>query len=536
MARTEAWRGGSWSPWRRSSERDRSHDVEGTADSEIDTENEAIDSNSQRQRSRHIRISSKERNVSSGNIYQQGPTLEATENKDAREASGNTGSGVPSTRHRFRGSTAGTEGSIVHEKETPKKRPWYKGKDLKHEPFTFKNQIQATILNSWINILLLAAPPGLILRFAGADGKIVFLVNFFAIIPLAGMLGYATEEIALHVGESTGGLLNASFGNAVEIIVAVIALSKDEIVIVQTSLIGSILSNLLFVMGMCFFFGGIRREEQFFNETVAQTTASLLALSIGSIVIPTCFERFAATENEALMDNVAAISRGTAVILLFVYGGYLYFQLFTHQIMFNVKSQKVAMKPRKNTIEKGATLKGLASAGAFVAGTGQAARDGVVNLDATDEVEEHEAPQIHIAVAWSTLIIATIIIGMCAESMVSGIAAITEDGKISIEFVGLILLPLVSNAAEHATAVTVAVKDKMDLAIAVAVGSSMQISLLVIPLLIVVGWIMGKDDMTLSFDGFQVSVLFVSVLLVNYLISDGKTHWLEGMLLMCLYL
>ena len=120
--------------------------------------------------------------------------------------------------------------------------------------------------------------------------------------------------------------------------------------------------------------------------------------------------------------------------------------------------------------------------------------------------------------------------------MVDGISSVTASGAISVEFVGLILLPIVGNAAEHATAVTVAVKDKMDLAIGVAVGSSMQIALLVIPLTVVVGWILNNNCMNLSFDGFQVAVLFVAVLLVNYLIGDGKSHWLEGMLLQCLYL
>ncbi len=120
--------------------------------------------------------------------------------------------------------------------------------------------------------------------------------------------------------------------------------------------------------------------------------------------------------------------------------------------------------------------------------------------------------------------------------MVDGISSVTESGAVSVEFVGLILLPIVGNAAEHATAVTVACKDKMDLAIGVAVGSSMQVALLLIPLMVVIGWIMGNPCMNLSFDGFQVAVLFVAVLLVNYLIGDGKSHWLEGMLLQCLYL
>ncbi|KAL2066011.1 hypothetical protein VTL71DRAFT_2082 [Oculimacula yallundae] len=428
---------------------------------------------------------------------------------------------------------------VVDEDEKEKKRPWYKGKILPHkEPFTFRNQIQRTLFNSWINILLLAAPVGIALNFAGVDQKVVFVVNFIAIIPLAALLSFATEEIALHVGESLGGLLNATFGNAVEMIVAIIALAKDEILVVQTSLIGSILSNLLLVLGMCFFFGGLRREEQFFNKTVAQTAASLLALAVGSVIIPTCFDEFSAVKDQ---KHVAALSRGTSVILLVVYIGYLYFQLKTHAVMFNEESQKVAMRPRKHKVPAGAISKGIAKAGGVAAGAGRATvedrppNDELINARAYEDADdEDEEPQLHIAVAWATLAGATAIIGLCAEFMVDAIGSIT--GAISIEFVGLILLPIVGNAAEHATAVTVACKDKMDLAIGVAVGSSMQVSLFLIPLLVIIGWIMGKDDMDLSFDGFQIAVLFVAVLLVNYLIGDGKSHWLEGMLLQCLYI
>jgi len=293
---------------------------------------------------------------------------------------------------------------------------------------------------------------------------------------------------------------------------------------------------------MCFFFGGLRRQEQFFNQTIAQTAASLLALAVGSIIIPTCFDKFAEnTENNA--PDVAALSRGTSVILLVVYAGYLYFQLKTHSEDFNKESQKVAKRPKKHALPEGALAKGLAKAGGIGAAQGRAPvadrppNDELINTTAYEEAdEEPDEPTLHIAVAWGTLAGATAIIGLCAEFMVDGIGAVTEGGAISEEFVGLILLPIVGNAAEHATAVTVAVKDKMDLAIGVAVGSSMQIALLVIPLLIVIGWIAGKELMTLSFDGFQVAVLFVAVLLVNYLIGDGKSHWLEGMLLCCLYL
>jgi Ca2+:H+ antiporter len=347
--------------------------------------------------------------------------------------------------------------------------------------------------------------------------------------------------------------------------VAIIALAHREVVIVQTSLIGSILSNLLLVMGMCFFFGGLRRQEQFFNTTVAQTAASLLALAVAGVIVPTVFD-IASNTSQA---DVAKLSRGTSVILLVVYAAYLVFQLKTHSKVFAEVSQKVEARPFKHPLhlgpaplKEGAVTRGLvAPAGLFggglissrtenekirnvvtqpprknpqdeeaAAGAAVAEKEG-----SEEEEEESEEPQLHFLVAVATLALSTVVIALCAEFMVDGISAVTAGGVVSAEFVGLILLPIVGNAAEHATAVTVAIKDKMDLAIGVAVGSSMQVALFVIPLLIVIGWGMGMDDMSLSFDPFQVAVLFVAVLLVNYLIADGKSHWLEGMLLMCLY-
>ena len=206
------------------------------------------------------------------------------------------------------------------------------------------------------------------------------------------------------------------YSNAVEMIVAIIALAKGEIVVVQTSLIGSILSNLLLVMGMCFFFGGLRRKEQYFNQTVAQTSASLLALAVGSVIIPTCFDQFSNTNAQP----IAALSRGTAVILLVVYGGYLIFQLRTHSDMFNEESKKVAMRPRKGAVQEGAVFKGLAKVGGQSAGVGVSNRDGpMMQENALElEAEEPEEPQLHIAVAWATLAGATAIIGLCAGTSV----------------------------------------------------------------------------------------------------------------------
>ncbi|KAI9742692.1 MAG: hypothetical protein M1818_003833 [Claussenomyces sp. TS43310] len=417
-----------------------------------------------------------------------------------------------------------------------------KSQDMpKPKKFTFGNQIRATLFNSWINLLIFAAPVGIALYYVpGINPLIIFLVNFVAIIPLAALLSYATEEIALRVGEVLGGLLNATFGNAVELIVSIIALQKKETLIVKTSLIGSMLSNLLLVMGMCFFFGGLRRSEQFFNVTVATTAASLLALAIAGVMIPTAFDLFTSVS----VAPTAALSRGTAVILFIVYCCYLLFQLKTHSAMYQEESKKVAMRPLPNHVAKGTVFKALAVTGAVSTIPGRTnsveAQD-IINPQAFEEQQaaeddEPDEPQLHFWVAIGTLLAATVVIALCAEYMVDSIDAFTSEYNISRTFVGLILLPIVGNAAEHATAVTVACKDKMDLAIGVAVGSSMQVALLILPLMIIIGWGMGEDGMNLSFDGFQIVVLFVSVLLVNYLIGDGKSHWLEGVMLQCLYI
>ncbi|KAK7928935.1 calcium proton exchanger protein [Apiospora marii] len=439
-----------------------------------------------------------------------------------------------------------------HEVDNSKKKKPKKDSALfKHvepkEPFTVSNQLRRTILGSWINILLVAAPIGIAMNYTGFDGKIIFAVNFIAIIPLANMLSNATEEIALRTGETLGGLINATFGNAVELIVAVIALIHKEYIIVQTSLIGSILSNLLLVLGMCFFFGGFNRPKQSFNQVVAQTAASLLALAVASNIIPTVFKQNVyenEVDNHAVDDrHVAAISRGVSVILLFVYCCYLYFQLKTHADVFNETSEKTATYTHSNNNNNVAsegvhgTVASIAVMAATTAGPQASQARQNASRDGDDEEEDDdEDPQLHFWVAIAQLTISTVIIALCAEFMVDGISAVTTEGGLSEEFVGLILLPIVGNAAEHATAVTVAIKDKMDLAIGVAVGSSMQVSLFLLPLLIIIGWGMGAEEMTLAFDTFQIVVLFLSVLLVNYLIGDGESHWLEGVLLICLYI
>ena len=405
-----------------------------------------------------------------------------------------------------------------------------KNKALKRK-IPIGQQFRFVLFGAWINVLLIFVPVGFAINYAHLNKPVVnFIINFIAIIPLAAMLSNATEELAIRVGETMGGLLNASFGNAVELIVSIQALIANEITIVKTSLIGSMLSNLLLVLGMSFFLGGINRPEQFFNVTVAQTASSLLALCIASLIIPTVFHNTIAEDNnddgDALRNQ--ELSHGTAVILLIVYGCYLLFQLKTHVEMYNEPSQKVP-KRKSSKLEDGAAERGVAAIGAGTA----AASGGGVNLksllhkqpnDEEEEEEEFETPSLSVIGALVTLAVSTTLVAFCSEFMVSSINGLTATGGVSTTFVGLILLPIVGNAAEHATAVTVAMKDKMDLSIGVAVGSSMQIALLVFPFIVILGWILGKDCMTLYFDTFQIATLFVSVLLVNYLIQDGKSR------------
>ena len=317
--------------------------------------------------------------------------------------------------------------------------------------------------------------------------------------------------------------------NAVELIVAIIALAKGKVILVQTSLVGSILSNLLLVMGMCFLFGGLRRPEQHFNTTVAQTATSLLATALAGVIVPTVWQLSSASTD----GSIAKISRGTAVILLFVYCGYLLFQLRTHRLAFDKESPKT---PIKGHLKKGAIPKNIARAGGIWVAAMVDSEEIRPNLLDPSEQEITEEPQLHFAVALGTLIVSTAVIGLCSEFMVDAIGAVVAGGTISEGFVGLILLPIVGNAAEHATAVSVAIKDKMDLALTIAAGSSLQVALFLLPLLVIIGWIIGNDDMTLGLDIFQLSLLFVSVLLVNYLLADSKSHWLEGLVLCSLYL
>lgn len=322
---------------------------------------------------------------------------------------------------------------------------------------------------TWLNLLLLLIPVSWALHFAldhdkASSNLAVFLTSFLAIMPLAGLLSYGTEEVALRVGQTLGGLLNATLGNAVELIVAIIALFHCELVITQTSLVGSVLSNLLLVLGMCFFVGGLRYKEQEFKQTAAQLNTGMLTMAVISVLIPASFH---ATLGDEIRDYVERpdllqMSRGASIILLIIYLGYLYFQLKSHTHLY------------------------------------------------ADDSEVEEEPTLHIYVAWGLLALSTVLVGVTSEWLVDSLDGFTSNYNISKVFVGLVLLPIVSNAAEHVTAVLAARRNAVDLAMGVAVGSSIQIALFVIPLLVIIAWIADKP-LSLLFDPFIAILMFLAV-------------------------
>ncbi|KIJ12812.1 hypothetical protein PAXINDRAFT_14377 [Paxillus involutus ATCC 200175] len=436
-----------------------------------------------------------------------------------------------------------------------------------------RSSIRAIILSSYLNVLLVFIPISWALNFAIPDQyTLIFVFTFLAIIPLAKLLAFATDELSLRVGQTLAGLLNATLGNAVELIVSIIALTKCELDIVQSSLVGSILSNLLLVLGMCFFAGGMRFSEQGFGTSAVQLNSSLLTISVIAVLLPGAF--LMALQDQADFDSASTdekilkMSRGVAIILLFIYASYLTFQLFSHKSLYQDDSDEIQVSKRyvgenpfsgnlrrrfhrgkRSKVSDSITKPALVTSPEvdhvrFEETTTSTSHSEphsdleAIPQEAIPQLElepETEDPQMSVAVSLGLLVAVTVLVAVTAEFLVDSINGMTESAGIPKEFVGVILLPIVGNAAEHVTAVTVSVKDKLTLSLGVAVGSSIQIALFVIPFIVTLAWIIGKP-LTLLFDPFQSIVLFLSVLTVNYVVQDGKSNWLEGMILMCLYL
>lgn len=335
-------------------------------------------------------------------------------------------------------------------------------------------------------VLLLFIPVSLAAQFLNWGELIVFITAALAILPLAAWMGTATEEIAVVVGPTLGGLLNATFGNATELIIAIIALKAGLVNVVKASITGSIISNLLLVMGLSMLLGGLRYKEQTFQPIVARVNASSMNLAVIAILLPTAMNVTSVGINQQTVEN---FSLAVAIVLIVVYALTLLFSMKTHAYLYEV---------------------------------------GLVESEETP----HTKPNVWL---WGgVLLVCTLLVALESEMLVDSLEVATSQLGLTALFTGVILVPIVGNAAEHATAVTVAMKDKMDLSVSVAVGSSMQIALFVAPVLVIAGRVFGQP-MDLNFNPFELVAVAVSVLIANSISSDGKSNWLEGTLLLAAY-
>lgn len=345
-------------------------------------------------------------------------------------------------------------------------------------------------------VLLLFVPVSFAAHFLEWGSLAIFITAGLAILPLAAWMGSATEEIAVVVGPTLGGLLNATFGNATELIIALIALNAGLVDVVKASITGSIISNLLLVMGFSMLLGGLRYKEQEFPPRVARVNASLMNLAVIALLLPTAvdFTSIGITE-----PTIQSLSIAVAVVLILVYGLTLLFSMKTHSYLYDV---------------------------------------GVAELDQTELaaslIRDNPEHQVNLWFWIGVLLGATLLVAIESELLVDTLAEATSQLGLTSLFTGVILVPIIGNAAEHATAVTVAMKNKMDLSVSVAVGSSLQIALFVAPVLVLTGWVIGQP-MDLNFKPFELVAVAVAVLIANSISSDGRSNWLAGTLLLATY-
>ncbi|XXG72961.1 hypothetical protein AAC387_Pa07g1947 [Persea americana] len=373
------------------------------------------------------------------------------------------------------------------------------------QPLTIKymrtkmiTSIKSVVFSTKLNLLMPFGPIAILVHnYTGHHGWVFFL-SLLGITPLAERLGYATEQLAFYTGPTAGGLLNATFGNATELIISIYALRSGMIRVVQQSLLGSILSNMLLVLGCAFFSGGIVfcTKEQIFNRGSAVVNSGLLLMAVMGLTFPAVLH-FTHTELH-FGESELALSRFSSCIMLVAYGSYLFFQL---------KSQKNLYSPV----------------------------DEEESQNEEDNADDDEAPEISKMEAIIWLAIMTIWISYLSGYLVDAIEGASVAWKMPVAFISVILLPIVGNAAEHASAIIFAMKDKLDISLGVAIGSSTQIAMFGIPFCVVVGWIMGRP-MDLNFQLFETATLFITVLVVAFMLQEGTSNYFKGLMLILCYL
>jgi Ca2+:H+ antiporter len=337
-----------------------------------------------------------------------------------------------------------------------------------------------------MNWLLLFVPITIGLEILSPERYLlIFAASCLAILPLAGWMGRATEQLAERLGEGVGGLLNATFGNAAELIIALAALRAGLYDVVKASIAGSIIGNILLVLGAAMVCGGLRRPEQHFNPAGARAQATMLTLAAIALILPAAFQAAAHTTAAGL----GRLSVAIAVVLLFAYLLNLVFALVTHAALFK---------------------------GSYVA----------------EEREQHPS----VARAAAVLAVATAAIAWMSEIMVGAIEPTAHELGLSNVFVGVFVVAIMGNAAEHATAVRAAINDRMDLSLSIAIGSSVQVALFVAPILVLVSLFVGPAPMDLAFPAGLVLAVVLAVLITGQVAGDGRSDWLKGAQLLTVYL
>ncbi|QHI71670.1 calcium/proton exchanger [Aminipila terrae] len=335
-----------------------------------------------------------------------------------------------------------------------------------------------------LRYLLIFIPVSLITEFLHFSQPLVFVFSALAIIPLAGIMGESTEAISHFAGNRIGGFLNATFGNATELIIAFFAMKAGLFDVVKASIAGSVIGNILLVLGLSMLAGGLKYKTQHFNQKVINVTASMLLFAVIGLTIPAVFTH--TVPSQLLNTRYEGLSVIVAVIMLLIYVLSLVFSFFTHKDLYAV------------------------------------------------ETAEEAAPKWSLKTAIIILVISTVFIGIESEIFVGTVEPMTKAMGLSEFFVGIILVPIIGNAAEHSTAVLMALKNKMNVAIEIALGSSLQIILFVTPVLIFLSLMFSP--MSIIFNTFELVALLFSVLIANRVASDGESNWLEGVQLIAAYI
>lgn len=337
-----------------------------------------------------------------------------------------------------------------------------------------------------LKYMLVFIPISFIAKFMNLPGAVMFVLACLSIIPLAGLIGQSTEEISFYTGPKIGGFLNGTFGNATELIISFFALKQGLFDVVKSSIAGAVIGNILLVIGFSMLAGGLKYKTQKFNQKVSEVSSSMLLFAVLGLCIPAIFTH---TVNPALLDTrYEGLSLFVAVIMFIIYILSLVFTFSTHKFIYSTPE---------------------------------------------GEKEEEVTAEWSLKKAIFVLVVSTVIIAIESEFLVNGIEPITQSLGWSEFFVGIILIPIVGNAAEHSTAVVMARKNKMDVSLEIAIGSSLQIILFVAPVLIFLSLLF--TPMSIVFNPFELVALIASVLIANRVSQDGESNWLEGIQLIAVY-